>query len=171
MLGFSRAYTLIELMTTVALVGVLAMIGVPALTHTVDGQRVGSTSRNLSTSLALARHAAISQRFPVLVESLEGDWEAGWTVYVDANSNGTFDPGERELLRQGRVPGGVQITPNSPLQSYVRYVGTGQAQLTSGAFQAGTFNICHENGQHAVRSLILSSSGRVRSAKDSPGAC
>ncbi|SEQ85700.1 type IV fimbrial biogenesis protein FimT [Azotobacter beijerinckii] len=169
--GFSRGYTLIELMTTLAVVGVLAMIGVPAFTHTVDGQRVGSTSRNLRASLALARHAAISQRYPVLVESIGGNWEAGWVVYIDANSNAVLDDGERELLRQGSAPGGVQITPNSPVNSYVRYVATGEAQLTSGAFQAGTFKICHENGQHDVRRLVLSASGRVRSAKDSPGTC
>jgi len=171
MLGFSRGYTLIELMTTVALVGVLATIGVPALSHTVDGQRIGSTSRNLAASLALARHTAISQRYPVLVESMGDNWEAGWTVYIDANSNGALDPGERELLKQAEAPGGVKITPNSPVASYVRYVATGEARQTGGAFQAGTFSICHENGQHAVRKLILSSSGRVRSAKEAPGAC
>ncbi|MFC0709838.1 GspH/FimT family pseudopilin [Azorhizophilus paspali] len=169
--GFSRAYTLIELMTSLALIAVLAMVGVPALSHSVEGQRVGTTSRNLSASLALARHAAISQNRPVLVESLESDWEAGWRVYVDANSNGAFDPGERELSRQGQAPDGVRIAPNSPVRGYVRYIATGQAQLASGAFQAGTFTICHQNGRHAVRSLILNASGRVRSTRNAPGAC
>lgn len=127
MLGFFHGYTLIELMTTVALVSVLATIGIPAFSHSVDGQRIGSTSRNLSASLALARHAAISQRYPVLVKSIGGSWKAGWTVYIDANSNGIFDHGERELLRQAAIPDGVQITPNSPVQSYVRFVATGEA--------------------------------------------
>lgn len=171
MLNYARGFTLIEALIVLALLSLLIGMGAPALTHLLQSQQLRTASQNLASSFTLARQASITQRRPALIDNIDGRWENGWRVFVDANSNGIFDSGEHELQRYGPLPAGIRVAANSPVRLYIRYTPTGQAKLRSGAFQAGTLTLCHENGQHAVRHLILSATGRLRREKGAAGPC
>jgi len=166
----SRAFTLIDLLTCVALASILLGIGVPALMSMVHDQRVRSASLGLLQSAMLARNESIKRRQPVLVRARDKDWSKGWEVFVDLNDNAQREPHE-PLLAQRSAPGGVIIKGNSPVAHYLRYTPTGQTKRLGGAFQAGTVTICHINGKQSVRRLVLSSVGRLRSVADKPGGC
>ena len=67
--------------------------------------------------------------------------------------------GSDQLLRVFPATDDVSMFGNSLVSSYVSYVPSGEARLASGAFQAGTIQICSGD---AGRKLILSSTGRAR---------
>lgn len=164
-------FTLPELLTTLSVLALLTSIGVPGAHQLMGSQQLVATSNTLSATLAYARSESIKRRWPVLVDNGDGDWTSGWQVYVDSNNNGQFDAGEPLLLQQANQPKGIVVKGNTPVRRYIRYTALGNAELLSGAFQAGTLTLCHATGTQAVRRLVLSASGRVRRQKDAPGTC
>ena len=100
-------FTIFELMITVAVLGVLMGVGVPAMQSLMQNSRLTTQINLLSTSLALARSEAIklNQRVLVCVSDSGTDcadgstmtWDSGWITFVDRNPlnapNGTVDLG------------------------------------------------------------------------------
>ncbi|MNO01291.1 hypothetical protein D3C81_2213950 [compost metagenome] len=75
------------------------------------------------------------------------------------------------LQTNDSIAEGVQIVGNAPVSRYVRYTPTGDAKMQSGAFQAGTISLCHESGMQAVRRLVISATGRLRTVIEAVGGC
>ncbi|WP_373083405.1 GspH/FimT family pseudopilin [Zhongshania sp.] len=87
-------YTLIELMVTVAVVAVLATVAVPNFTAFIDSSRERGDVQQLMRSMVAARSEAVVRARPVTLTATAGDWSKGWRVWVDINSNGSYDDGE-----------------------------------------------------------------------------
>ena len=93
-----RGFTLIELMTTVSVLAVSLALAAPALGGLIRGNRVRAAQGELVSSLMLARSEAARRGMPARVEAKAdaagGGFARGWTVWIDANANGTLDIGE-----------------------------------------------------------------------------
>lgn len=76
----ASGFTLVELMVTIAIAGILAGLALPAFNSFVLGQRVKTASFELFSSLALARSEAIKRNANVSVSPASGGWQNGWTV-------------------------------------------------------------------------------------------
>jgi type IV fimbrial biogenesis protein FimT len=86
-------FTLIELMITVSIAGILLAIAVPSFTSTIKSNRLTANANQLVTALNLARSEAIKRGKQVTVRStsISTSWEGGWDVFVDINGNGAFN--------------------------------------------------------------------------------
>jgi type IV fimbrial biogenesis protein FimT len=83
-----RGFTIIELMTVVVIVGILATIGAPSLRDFVIRNRVKTASTDLHFTLTFARSEAVKRNAQVdVVPVSTSDWSQGWSVRV----NGTTD--------------------------------------------------------------------------------
>lgn len=106
-------FTLIELMVTVVVAGVLLTLAVPSFRAMVAANRATALANEMVTALNLARSEAVKRGAPVTICRGDGcdatDWADGWAVFVDTNANGALDDGE--LLRQwSAVKGDPQVT-------------------------------------------------------------
>lgn len=98
-------FTLVELIITVVVIGIVAAIAVPAWMEFVRRNRVATTANRLVAALHYARGKAVQSSNGVsLCASSDGstctgatDWSVGWLVYEDANDDG--DPDTGEVLR------------------------------------------------------------------------
>jgi len=78
-----RGFTLIELMVTLTVLGIMLGVGIPAFKDFVDGQRVKSASFELMSSLLIARSEAIKRNATVTVTPVSSTaWASGWSVGV-----------------------------------------------------------------------------------------
>lgn len=119
-----RGFTLIELMTTLAVVAVLVTIGIPGFRDFIFNTRMVAETNDLVTSLNFARSEAVRRNAVVSVcASVDGsacsgssDWSAGWIVF---NGNGNQAAGSADVLRVNGAVSGMSVTATGA--SYVRF--------------------------------------------------
>ncbi|MBT8769000.1 GspH/FimT family pseudopilin [Metapseudomonas boanensis] len=166
-----KGFTLVELLFGLAIVMLLIGLAAPTFQSIIQEQQVRSAVISLASSLQLARVESIKRNRPVLVDNENGDWSSGWIVYVDLNRDGRPDPGEPVIQREPPLAAQVVVNSNRPIRRYVRYTANGRTKMNSGAFQAGTFWVCHLSGNVSRRKIIISASGRARRDVEPAGPC
>lgn len=162
-------FTLTELMIALAIAGILAMIGAPAMGNLLARTRDASTEAAVATTLRHARTAAIMRNVRVLVcPSRDGrqcnpgdDWQHGWIVAKDADHDGEPDTGVPVITVQAAMPSGTRV---------ITSLGRGEITFQPSGSAGGSnarFTICHARG-HDGKAVIVSNSGRVRAADADP---
>lgn len=160
--------TLVGLLVAVGIVGALVSVTLPALRTSVDGVRVRHAATTLHQSLDQARMMAISQGRPVLVSSVDGDWQNGWQVRIDEDNDGLSEPDEM-VIETVRLAGrDVRIKPNAGIGERVYYRPDGSARRPGGGLQMGRFGLSAADGEPAFE-LVLNAAGRTRLATPGRG--
>ncbi len=132
-----RGLTLLELMTALAVLAVLAAIGAPTFREFTRNSAAAATQNALVTALNVARSEAVKRGRPVSVcASTDGndcssdpaDWQRGWLAFVDNAIPGSIDAAD-EGIQFWRGPTGDVRVATGP-DSFVQYLPDG---LTSAA--------------------------------------
>ena len=105
-------FTLIELIITVTIVGLLATLAVPALQQMILAQNVRSAAGDLQTTLYFARSEAIKRAANVDVVPSSADWRNGWIVKL-SGAGGSVLRSQRALSDQLSSMSGGTITYRS----------------------------------------------------------
>lgn len=105
-----RGFTLVELMVTIVVAGLILAIGVPAFSTIGATLRHREVREALKQRLQGARQAAVTRRRPVIVSFGDGVRTAEITTYrvhVDANADGVLQPAESSSSY--RLPHGTSL--------------------------------------------------------------
>lgn len=121
-----RGFTLIELIVTIALVAIVATLGIPSFSATLNNNSLASEANRLVAHIQLARSEAIKRnRVVTLCRSGDGvrcgsgsgnrAYEAGWLLYADAaGRDDDYDSGADSLIQIGETaPPNITIRSNS----------------------------------------------------------
>lgn len=108
-----HGFTLVELMVTLVLAGILILLAIPGFTSQWRGWQRDSATRTFTAHVQLARSAAIkTSRRVVMCSSSNGsacanshDWSAGWIVFVDSNADNVANSSETVLASRGPLAG------------------------------------------------------------------
>lgn len=116
-------FTLVELMIVVALVGILAAIGVPSYQGIITSNRTAAEINGLVAHLQYARSVAVKQGQTVTITSNSGNtWSNGWK---------TTDADGKVLKQQQAFQSGDTLTSTLGAIGYDRNgFATGNAILT-----------------------------------------
>lgn len=160
-----RGFTLLELLITITVLGLVLGIGVPGFRDLVLNNRQASAVNELVTALQVARSEAITRNIaaPMTVSvcasndgtSCSGTWADGWIVFTDGNGDGAFASGDL-VLRAVDAPPGIDITGPG---GAVRYRRDGRV------LAANDFVFCDSRGASRARVVQLGISGRPAAAK------
>ncbi|MEX8494513.1 GspH/FimT family pseudopilin, partial [Sphaerotilus sp.] len=105
----ARGFTLVELMVTVTVLAILAMVAMPSLSAFTARNQLSARSSDFVSSLVLARTEAARAGLPVLVLPAAGgitgnEFAQGWNLYLDRNSNGVYDSGDTLIRTYSALP-------------------------------------------------------------------
>ena len=150
----SKGFTLIELMITVAVAAIIAMIGVPSFKSLIDQNYVTSASNDLLYHLMLARSEAVKLNTSTIICPLNPqeincstsiDWSTGWGVFL----NNTSSSQEDNVVRVRHLESEIDIQASS--SSLVLFGPLGNASFME-------FQLSRDN---AVRYVCIEVSGRA----------
>ena len=165
----ARGHSLPELVVAMALMAILAGIGIPSWRDYLEGYRQLVDAQHLAGSLTHARSEAIKRGYRVnaCVSADGGDLHGTPRAGTPAGSSSRTPtatapatPDEALVRREGPAHRGVSIVGNRPIEDFVSYTSLGHARRPGGALQMGTFVVC-KAGREPLR-VILAHSGRVR---------
>ncbi|MAR89504.1 MAG: GspH/FimT family pseudopilin [Pseudomonadota bacterium] len=163
-----QGFTIIELMITVAIVAIIAGLGIPSFNSLVASNRVVSSINELHQGIRLARAEAVKRNDSVIFcasndqASCSGGWGDGWLIFHDADGDGGVDA--NEVIRVGDpVQAGYSLTFSGGGSS----VTFGPRGISSAT---GTFQLCDAEGEEMrARGIILLTTGATRRSLDTDG--
>lgn len=145
-------FTLIEMMVTIAVLGILVAIALPGFRAFVIDSRMTAQANEFLAALTFARSEAIKRNASVTLSAKSGNWANGWVV-TDANG--------ATLRDHAALEGSSTLTGGA---TALTFTSNGQASATL------TFNLCNPDTEIAPgRDIVVSVSGRASIIK--PGTC
>lgn len=88
-----KGFTVIELLITIAVLGVLLSLAVPAFTNFINQQSVKKVAREFQAAVLQARSESVKRNGVVYLTSNGGDWADGWFVTTNAAADEISDCG------------------------------------------------------------------------------
>lgn len=183
---FSRGFTAIELMVTVAILAVLAGLAAPSFNPIIERWRVRQVSEELQSTFYFARSEAIKRGGNVtILRSDDGGgctavgtdtslWSCGWIVFADLDNDGAQDSGE-DTLQTAPAPNKVSVqftnTSDAKLTDPIKVDRWGRFSSTNAAIDFA-FRLTPKSGSAAsASSICVSSSGRIKRLDSATGSC
>lgn len=144
----TKGFTLIEVMVTVAVVGILAAVGMPAYSALVTSTRLSGELNALIGGLNVARSEAQKRGLSVTVcpgttTTCATDWSAGWIVVLDSTSTA--------LMVRPALTNGDTITGS--LTTHPQFNGAGYT------FYSGRLTIKDRNNTAALARCVIFDAG------------
>jgi prepilin-type N-terminal cleavage/methylation domain-containing protein len=163
-----QGFTIVELMTVIVIVGVLAAVAIPSFRDILINQRLAATASDLVSALNIARAEAIKQSQTAKVTPVTSDWDKGWIVSMTSGSTTTtlrtYEKLDSSIVRD--------TTSGNGFSNAVTYDPNGFARdATTGKF-GGSGCLTFKADTKRRMSVIISASGRPRTCDpDKSGDC
>ena len=166
-------FTLIELMVTLAVFGIIASIAAPNFMTMIRDNRIATQTNNLVGSLQLARSEAVKRGVQVTIRSTSGTnsvWDQGWSIFTDWDGDGVFDDnGDANLCEteedcvlrtQATLPNSMTLRTGGNYTIWLAYLPSGLPDSSVGSGD-DIFRLCAPNGDVTnARSVEISLTGR-----------
>ena len=168
-----QGITLLEVITTLAISGILLGLAVPVTGNLVAENRVSGQINALRGAIALTRSEAVTRQEDVVICksadqqtcTRQGTWAQGYIVFVDTNRDRRRNQAEDLLHIHDALPTNLSLDYNAfGSDHYLAYHATGFTRTN------GTFTFCNQLMPNRAKALIVMKTGRARlSEKSSEG--
>lgn len=164
-------FTLIELMFTLGVIGILLNVALPSFNEHIDKSKITAEVKRLKGILQLSRKTAITNSNMVTIcpRSEAGDcgknWSDGYITFIDKDQDRQLSTAD-SLLHQHTIE-------NEKISLRWRAFGVRsslqwhQTGITN--HQNGSFEFCYKDKPEFARGLFITKAGRIRQSKDSNG--
>ena len=167
----SRGFTLIELMTVIAVVAIGSALAYPSFSNVIKSNRVATSTNNVIAAFNLARSEAIrSNRGGGVCPSTSGtqcdgaNWNVGYLAYTDMDSSGTFTTGDTAIRYfEGNTALSLTAIANGGGVSQIAFDRTGRTTQET----VLTLKLANcSTGQDYQRRITLKRAGQARMQKE-----
>jgi len=182
-----KGFTLLELMLTVTVAGIILGLGIPNMTQFIRNSRMTASANDMLAALHMARTEAVKRRaWTVMCMSADPNATTptctaagtGWIVFVDdadpaaSNANDgnlVVDADEDILLRHETAPATITLrtAPNAN-RGYIAFTSSGFSRAVAAGTPLRSIRLCDSRGNTAIygadnsaaRAITISQTGR-----------
>ena len=168
-------FTLIELVVTLAIMGILMSVAIPNYQTFVMSSRMSAQANEFMTALGFTRSEAIKRATRVtlcksndsLMCTTAGTWAQGWIIFTDGGTAGVIGGTDTVLQTHGPLEGSTSfVGSGGTLANYISY------DSTAIGATSGSFSLCPPSpATVAGRDIVISNSGRARVQNPPATAC
>ncbi len=135
-----QGLTLIELLTVVVIIGILASMAITSMGKDRDARQFSAAAREVLTALNSGRSEAISSGRNVVVDdSVNGDGATQVVVFRDVDDNWTFTDGTDVMVVRVTFPRAAELQAAIDAHAFNP---RGQLIATTGMVSVLSFSIC-----------------------------
>ncbi len=161
----NKGFSLIEIIITIAILGILSSYALPSFSHLLSRNQQRSVLFQLFRHHQLARSEAIKRNQSIILCKSSNarqcnpaaDWHEGWIIFADTDNNRLLNGTESLIYSyQGQ---NYKLSVNYRgfgSHNYIRYFPDGHSSTN------GTFVLCSRDDSVSAKSLIISRTGRAR---------
>lgn len=162
-----KAFTLIELLIGIAIIGILALIALPSLGQFTVGLRVDSEMSELHRLILTARNTAINTGnstiiCPIVSNVCANEWDKEISVIEDVDGSGDFTAGDIIIKVKAPINGSDQLISIGNL-NLLRFSPTG---ILSNSANDTNFNYCPSGYTEQSKGITVSPLGRPYISQD-----
>ncbi len=162
-----KGFTLLELMTTLAVGAILVSFAVPSMQAVNANSNQAGSINDLVSAIHIARSTAVSQNTRVTVCASDdgssctaGGWHTGYVVFRDVDGDQALD-GEDTIIKTGDKLDSLKIAPTG-IGAALTYRMNGRVNQAANGTVIGAFAFCDYRGSSHARALVIDISGRPR---------
>jgi type IV fimbrial biogenesis protein FimT len=147
-------FSLIELIITLVVAGVLVGVAIPSFKNYIANTRLPTTTNDFITAISFARSEAIKRsalvRIVAIAPTADNEWGGGWDM---------VDQGGTLIQTFPAIPTSITMNDTATDATTLAFDGRG---FLSGLAAGTTISICDDRPNEIGRQLIISPTGRVQ---------
>jgi len=164
-------FTVVEALIALAVLSIILLIASPGITALLQNHYVKNTSGDLYASLDLAKNVALKRHITVRMCPSsdgfscreDGDWNKGWVIFSDDNSNGT--PERMEILEAFGPPNqNIRVQASGAVTRDVSFTFAGLSPQNDS--NRGMFRICPTASDFGSKTVEVDEEGWLLVAKN-----
>ncbi|WP_245785147.1 GspH/FimT family pseudopilin [Paracidovorax wautersii] len=166
----SHGFTALELLVVIGIMAILSALAAPSFKTLIDRWRILQVVDAMKMTMFYARSEAIKRSSDVFIGKIpnsastqcttantKSDWDCGWVIYIDANSNSKWDAGEE--IQRFDTPGNITVTRTTSSDT----IRVDRWGMMNGANLIGfTFAPSEGISSPATKGLCMAAGGRIR---------
>ena len=168
-LNKTKGFTLVELLITLAIIGLISGIALPQFNNMIKNNTLVTNTNVFVALLNYARTEAVTRESNIVLCATNdstvaipncnsNNWESGWVLFSDiGNTPNNFDNNDILLKRSPSTATGITI------RSTFANVGSLTFAKNGFASSAGTISFCDDRPLKDSRAITVSRVGRVSS--------
>lgn len=152
-------FTILELLITVAVAGVLLAIAIPGFQSMMANNRVSQYSNEFLTALNLTRSEAVKRGKRVTLcrssnstscTTTAGGWESGWVMFVDENNDGLFVSND-VIQQHSALDTPFTLNGDANTADYISFSKNGTARKLDNSMLAGQLSLSLEGVNRTIK--------------------
>ncbi len=165
-----RGVTMMEMVITLLILGMVAALGLPSLNGFIEGNRLNAAIADLQSSMQTARSEAVGRNAYVTLCPINSSgnncgawvnrgWHHGWYIFVDVDGDARIDGGDGDeiIYIHDALLGSLTLHGTAGVRNFITFRPSGMTSVTS----TQTFILCDGRGfVDEAKGLVVSIMGR-----------